>query len=70
MITATDPAATVPRGRAPPGWTLPVREVRAAVGAGFIYPVCGEVRTMPGLGAHPAAHVIGLDALGNIVGLS
>ena len=55
---------------APTGWTLPVREVRAAVGAGFIYPICGEVRTMPGLGAHPAAHVIGLDALGNIVGLS
>ena len=28
---------------------LPVREVRASVGAGFIYPICGDMRTMPGL---------------------
>jgi formate--tetrahydrofolate ligase len=55
---------------APTGWTLPVREVRASVGAGFVYPICGEMRTMPGLGAHPAAHSIGLDDEGNIVGLS
>ena len=33
----------------PTGFTLPVREVRASVGAGFIYPLCGEMRTMPGL---------------------
>src|SRR5262252_9014007 len=37
---------------APTGWTLPVREVRASVGAGFIYPICGDMRTMPGLSAH------------------
>jgi formate--tetrahydrofolate ligase len=55
---------------APTGWALPVREVRASVGAGFIYPICGEIRTMPGLGTTPAAFSIGLDDDGTIVGLS
>ncbi|HTX63620.1 MAG TPA: formate--tetrahydrofolate ligase [Acidimicrobiales bacterium] len=55
---------------APTGWTLPVREVRASVGAGFVYPICGDIRTMPGLGSNPAAFSIDLDAHGDIVGLS
>ena len=55
---------------APTGWTLPVREVRASVGAGFIYPICGEMRTMPGLGSSPAATRIDLDEDGQIVGLN
>ena len=55
---------------APTGWTLPVREVRASVGAGFVYPICGEMRTMPGLSASPAAARIDLDERGEIVGLS
>ena len=55
---------------APTGWTLPVREVRASVGAGFIYPICGDMRTMPGLGSGSAAFTIGLDDDGTIVGLS
>ena len=55
---------------APTGWTLPVREVRASVGAGFVYPICGDMRTMPGLGKTPAAHEIDIDNDGNIVGLS
>ncbi len=55
---------------APTGWTLPVREVRASVGAGFVYPICGEMRTMPGLSARPAANRIDLDGDGEIVGLS
>jgi formate--tetrahydrofolate ligase len=55
---------------APTGWTLPVREVRASVGAGFVYPICGDMRTMPGLGSSPAATRIDLDADGEIVGLS
>ncbi|TCP43900.1 formate-tetrahydrofolate ligase [Tamaricihabitans halophyticus] len=55
---------------APTGWTLPVREVRASVGAGFVYPICGEMRTMPGLGTAPAAARIDLDEQGEIVGLS
>jgi len=55
---------------APTGWTLPVREVRASVGAGFIYPICGDMRTMPGLSSSPAAERIDIDDDGNIVGLS
>jgi formate--tetrahydrofolate ligase len=55
---------------APTGWTLPVREVRASVGAGFVYPVCGDIRTMPGLSANPAAARIDLDSDGEILGLS
>ena len=55
---------------APMGHTLVVREVRASVGAGFVYPICGDMRTMPGLGAHPAAMDIDIDPEGNIVGLS
>jgi formate--tetrahydrofolate ligase len=54
---------------APKGWTLPVRQVRASVGAGFIYPICGDMRTMPGLSIHPAAHGIDIDEDGEIVGL-
>lgn len=54
---------------APTGWTLPVREVRASVGAGFVYPICGEMRTMPGLGSSPAAERVDLDETGEIVGL-
>ncbi|WP_207782499.1 formate--tetrahydrofolate ligase [Phytoactinopolyspora limicola] len=55
---------------APRGWRLPVREVRASVGAGFIYPICGDMRTMPGLSSAPAAERIDIDAHGNIVGLT
>jgi formate--tetrahydrofolate ligase len=55
---------------APTGWRLPVREVRASVGAGFVYPICGDMRTMPGLGSAPAATRIDLDEDGGIVGLS
>jgi len=55
---------------APKGWTLPVRKVRASVGARFIYPICGDMRTMPGLSASPAAERIDIDENGEIVGLS
>jgi len=54
---------------APKGWVMPVREVRASVGAGFIYPICGEMRTMPGLSTHPATESIDIDENGEIVGL-
>lgn len=56
------------KGR-PTGWRLPVREVRAAVGAGYVYAICGNMRTMPGLGAHPAAERIDIDDSGQVVGL-
>jgi methylenetetrahydrofolate dehydrogenase (NADP+)/methenyltetrahydrofolate cyclohydrolase/formyltetrahydrofolate synthetase len=54
---------------APKGFTLPVREVRASTGAGFIYPLLGEMRTMPGLGAKPAYMQVDIDKDGNVVGL-
>jgi len=54
---------------APTGHTLSVREVRASVGAGFVYPICGDMSTMPGLGSAPAAESIDLDGDGNIIGL-
>ncbi len=55
---------------APTGWRMPVREVRAAVGAGYVYAICGQMRTMPGLPRHPAAESIDIDDDGNVVGLS
>lgn len=56
------------KGR-PRGFTLPVRDVRASVGAGFLYPLCGTMRTMPGLPTHPAGEKVDIDNKGNIVGL-
>jgi len=55
---------------APVGWRLPVREARASVGAGFIYAICGEMRTMPGLASNSAAERIDIDANGEVVGLA
>ncbi len=54
---------------APSGWRLPVREARANVGAGFVYLVSGDMRTMPGLSSSPAAEKIDIDENGNVVGL-
>jgi formate--tetrahydrofolate ligase len=66
LSLSSDPKLT----GAPRGWRLPVREVRASVGAGFIYPIAGSMQTMPGLGKYPAAQRIDLDEDGEIVGLS
>ncbi|TVR20043.1 MAG: formate--tetrahydrofolate ligase [Anaerolineaceae bacterium] len=54
---------------APDGFTIPITDVRASAGAGFIYPMCGDIRTMPGLGKTPAALNIDIDDDGRIVGL-
>ncbi|MDD5220239.1 MAG: formate--tetrahydrofolate ligase [Candidatus Bipolaricaulis sp.] len=54
----------------PSGYTLPIREVRASIGAGFVYPLCGEMQTMPGLPARPVFMGIDIDDEGNVVGLS
>ena len=56
------------KGR-PTGFTVPIREVRLSAGAGFITPLCGEMRTMPGLPSRPGGENIDIDADGNIVGL-
>lgn len=54
---------------APSGYSLSVREARASVGAGFIYPLLGEMRTMPGLGSQPAYLNVDIDEDGKVVGL-
>ncbi|MEM2944342.1 MAG: formate--tetrahydrofolate ligase [Methanomassiliicoccales archaeon] len=54
---------------APKGFILPVREVRASVGAGFIYPLIGKMSTMPGLASRPAFMDIDIDEKGNVKGL-
>jgi formate--tetrahydrofolate ligase len=56
------------KGR-PEGFTFPILDVRAAVGAGYIYPLAGSIMTMPGLGRHPGGTRIDLDDNGDIVGL-
>ena len=55
---------------APTGWRLPVRGAKVSAGAGFVYVICGDIRTMPGLGSAPAARQIDIDANGEVVGLS
>ena len=60
-----DPAR---KGR-PTGWTLPIRDIRASIGAGFLYPLCGDIMTMPGLPKVPAGNSIDIDAQGNVVGM-
>lgn len=57
------------KGR-PQNFRLPVRDIRASVGAGFLYPLCGEMRTMPGLPKTPAATKVDIDfETGKVVGL-
>lgn len=65
LSTTADPSQ---RG-APTGWMLPVREVRLAAGAGYVYALAGEIQTMPGLGSHPGAEGMDLGPDGRIVGL-
>jgi len=57
------------KGR-PCGFKLPIRDIRASIGAGFLYPLCGKMQTMPGLPSHPVGEKIDIDKNGNIVGLS
>jgi formate--tetrahydrofolate ligase len=54
---------------APAGFTVPIREIRLSAGAGFITPLCGEMRTMPGLPSKPGGEKIDIDPEGNVVGL-
>ncbi len=57
------------KGR-PSGWRLPIRDIRASVGAGFLYPLCGAMRTMPGLPTRPVFYDVDLDLkTGKVVGL-
>jgi formyltetrahydrofolate synthetase len=54
----------------PKGYKIPVRDIRASVGAGFLYPLLGEMRTMPGLPTRPVFYDVDLDLkTGRVVGL-
>ncbi|ACV61184.1 Formate--tetrahydrofolate ligase [Desulfofarcimen acetoxidans DSM 771] len=53
----------------PSGYIFPIRDIRASVGAGFLYPLAGAMRTMPGLGRAPSAIKVDIDKDGKIVGL-
>lgn len=53
----------------PRNFRLPIREVRASAGSGFIYPLCGEMRTMPGLPRKPAFTHVDIDEDGKVKGL-
>ncbi len=55
---------------APKHFRLPVRDIRASVGAGFLYPLCGTMRTMPGLPSRPAFENVDIDVdTGKVHGL-
>jgi formyltetrahydrofolate synthetase len=54
----------------PKGFRVPVRDIKASVGAGFLYPLCGDMRTMPGLPTRPVFYDVDLDlTTGKVVGL-
>ncbi|KAI7851995.1 formate--tetrahydrofolate ligase-domain-containing protein [Circinella umbellata] len=53
----------------PTGFTVPIRDIRASVGAGFLYPLVGTMQTMPGLPTRPCFFDVDLDDEGNVVGL-
>ncbi|KAF8636469.1 hypothetical protein AX17_003285 [Amanita inopinata Kibby_2008] len=54
----------------PTGFTVPVRAIRLSAGAGFLYPLLGDMQTMPGLGTRPGFWEVGLDPeTGRVVGL-
>lgn len=54
----------------PTGFIVPVRDVRASVGAGFLYPLLGEMSTMPGLPTRPVYYDVDVDPdTGRVIGL-
>ena len=56
---------------APKGFIVPVRDIRASVGAGFVYPLLGKMSTMPGLSTRPGYYEIDIDTrTGRVIGLS
>jgi formate--tetrahydrofolate ligase len=65
LSLSSDPTA---KGR-PRGFRIPVRDVRAYTGAGFLVPLCGDMMQMPGLGKTPAGFNVDIDDTGKVVGL-
>lgn len=54
---------------APEGFVLPIRDIRVAAGAEYLFPMCGEILTMPGLSAEPRGKEIDLDPTGKVIGI-
>lgn len=54
---------------APKDYTFPIRDIRPSAGAGFLFPLAGEMRTMPGMPSHPASENVDIDETGKTVGL-
>jgi formyltetrahydrofolate synthetase len=65
LSLSADPAML----NAPEDFTLPVRDIRAYTGAGWLVPLCGDIQQMPGLGKTPAAFNVDIDSEGRTVGL-
>jgi formyltetrahydrofolate synthetase len=65
LSLSADPALL----NAPEDFELPVRDLRAYTGAGWLVPLCGDIQQMPGLGKQPAAFNVDIDAEGRTVGL-
>jgi formyltetrahydrofolate synthetase len=65
LSLSADPALL----NAPADFELPVRDIRAYTGAGWLVPLCGDIQQMPGLGKQPAAFNVDIDAEGRTVGL-
>jgi formyltetrahydrofolate synthetase len=65
LSLSADPALL----NAPEGFRLPVRDMRAYTGAGWLVPLCGDIQQMPGLGKNPAALAVDIDEDGRTVGL-
>ena len=53
----------------PEGFTITIREIEIAAGAGFLIPITGDMMRMPGLPTHPASEKINIDNTGEISGL-
>jgi len=56
------------KGR-PKNFTVPIKDIRLSAGAGFLYPLLGDMRTMPGLPTTPAGTNVDIDSTGKTVGL-
>jgi len=65
LSLSSDPALL----NAPENFSLPVRDIRAYTGAGWLVPLCGDITQMPGLSKTPAAHNVDIDESGRTVGL-
>ncbi len=65
LSTSHDPS----RRGSPRGYTFPISDIRASVGAGFLYPLAGTIATLPGLPSKPRALDMDVDSSGEIVGL-